>query len=50
MLFKNANANIKDLLRNSYISFGTITDDDINRLRLKHRLRVVQVIFLTAYY
>ncbi|CAF0720682.1 unnamed protein product, partial [Brachionus calyciflorus] len=38
----NASANIKDLIRNSYINFGTITDEDINRLRLKHRLRVVQ--------
>lgn len=34
--------NIKSLLRESYINFGTITDEDINKLRLKHRLRVVQ--------
>lgn len=40
---KNAIANIKDLLRDSYVNFGTITDEDIDKLRLKHRLRVVQV-------
>ena len=39
---QNANRNIKDLLRESYVNFGTITDDDINKLRVKHRLKVVQ--------
>jgi hypothetical protein len=39
---ENSNRNIKDLLRDSYVNFGTITDEDINKLRLKHRLRVVQ--------
>jgi TBC1 domain family member 8/9 len=39
---ENATANIKDLLRDSYINFGQITDDDIIKLRLKHRLKVVQ--------
>ena len=38
----NATGDIKTLLRDSYINFGTISDDDINKLRLKHRLRVVQ--------
>jgi len=42
---ENATGNIKDLLAQSYISYGTIngiTDEDIHRLRLKHRLKVVQ--------
>ena len=30
------------MLRDSYVNFGTITDEDINKLRLKHRLKVVQ--------
>ncbi|RNA31980.1 TBC1 domain family member 9 isoform X2, partial [Brachionus plicatilis] len=38
----NSNTNVKNLIRDSYINFGTITDEDISRLRLKHRLRVVQ--------
>ena len=41
----NATANIKDLLRDSYVNFGMIKDDEISRLRLKHRLKVVQVNF-----
>jgi hypothetical protein len=39
---ENATGNIKDLLRESYVNFGTVTDDDINKLRLKYRLKVVQ--------
>ncbi len=39
---EDATGNIKDLLRESYINFGTIIDDDINKLRLKFRLKVVQ--------
>ncbi len=39
---QGATGDIKTLLRDSYINFGTISDDDINKLRLKHRLRVVQ--------
>ena len=46
LIKKNATGNIKDLLRQSYVDFGNITDKDIDKLRLKHRLRVVQVIFL----
>ena len=39
---ESATGDIKSLLRDSYVNFGTITDEDINKLRLKHRLRVVQ--------
>jgi hypothetical protein len=41
---ENPTGNIKDLLRDSYVNFGSITEDSIARLRHKHRLRVVQVI------
>lgn len=38
----DATGDIRNLIRESYINFGDVTDDDINKLRLKHRLRVVQ--------
>lgn len=39
---EGATANVSDLIRASYVEYGTITDEDINKLRSKHRLRVIQ--------
>jgi hypothetical protein len=33
---------IIDLIKQSYINYNRINEEDINRLRLKHRLKVVQ--------
>ncbi len=33
---------IIDLIQKSYTDYNGINDDDINRLRLKHRLKVIQ--------
>lgn len=39
---EGATSNVCDLIRASYVEYGTITDEDINKLRSKHRLRVIQ--------
>ncbi|CAF1266589.1 unnamed protein product [Rotaria sordida] len=44
---ENINANDKEkkivhLIKQSYMNYNSISEDDINRLRLKHRLKVVQ--------
>ena len=38
----NGEKKIIDLIRKSYLNYGRINEEDINRLRSKHRLKVVQ--------
>ncbi|XP_059170667.1 TBC1 domain family member 9B-like isoform X2 [Physella acuta] len=44
MAGKENTVDIADIIQQSYQKFWTITNQDINKLRLKHRLKVVQTI------
>ncbi len=43
ILYFQSSSEIVDLVKSAYANFGEITNQQIDKLRLKHRLKVVQV-------